>query len=169
MTLDDLLYYLPDEILSLLTKCAITPQNPEWHPEAPNAKVPHNVLSHIQLVCDRAAKTEDINFLLAGLFHDLGKVEATTKNNKGNWSAYGHEFVSAKLVIRHEDWIERLGGNSKMIYEIVKEHMRAKSLNEMRESKRQEFQLNCYHNEILEFTKFDDMSNLTQEELHRYD
>ena len=150
----------PHEIKRLLVKCMETPQSPKWHPEG-------DVFEHTGIVYHRARKTGDINLAIAALFHDLGKVEATrpSRNTKGSWSAYGHEFISARLVDKHKNWIELEGGDYEKIREIVKLHMKIKLIDEMRPHKRRALQENPIYPELCQFTDCDNMKTLTKEEL----
>ena len=69
-------------------------QRRDHHPEG-------NVLKHTIAVTNRALRTGDIDFALSALFHDIGK-DSTAKLHpkKGFWTHYGHEKVSAKLVLK---------------------------------------------------------------------
>lgn len=167
-TWEELVSSAPKEIQDILKKCEVTPQSREWHPEAPNAEVPHNVLAHIRIVFDRARESGDINLALAAFFHDLGKADTTALNAKGTWSAHGHERVSRKLAQKYSGWIEEMGGDPEEVAEIVGQHMRIQQFPNMRSSKKEEMRQNRYFNKIQQFTKFDDMQNLTDDELNRY-
>ena len=101
-------------------------QRRDHHPEG-------NVLKHTIAVTNRALRTGDIDFALAALFHDIGK-DSTAKLHpkKGFWTHYGHEKVSAKLVLKYKKWIKSMGGNVADIYYIVKQHMRMKVFDKMK-------------------------------------
>jgi len=165
LAFDKIIKIVPEEIKQILEKCEQTPQSKTWHPEGPNEKVPHNVLIHIRIVYERARKSRDLNYALAALFHDLGKAETTRPNKRGGWGTYGHEFVSARLVIKHQDWISRQGGDVDLIHDIVIGHMKVKLMGEMRQSKQEEFKKKPNYQKIKEFSEFDNMTNLTPEEL----
>lgn len=164
-TFNQMYQMAPVEIQKLLDRCAQTPQTPKWHPEAPNDKVPHNVLKHTKIVYERARKSGDINLAVAALFHDLGKVDATKKNKHGSWSSYGHEFISARLVDAHKKWIGSIGAKFMRVYEIVENHMKIKLMSDMRPSKQQEVRNLESYNDLLKFTDFDNMKTLTAEEM----
>ena len=104
-------------------------QRRDAHPEG-------NVLKHTIAVTNRALRTGDIDFALAALFHDIGK-DSTAKLHpkKGFWTHYGHEHVSAKLVLKYKKWIKSQGGNVLDIYYIVKQHMRMKVFDKMKWTK----------------------------------
>lgn len=167
-TWEELAYSAPTEIQILLKNAESTPQNPVWHPEAPAAKVPHNVLAHMRIVYDRAVTSGDLNLAIAAFFHDIGKVDTTAPNRHGSYSAIGHEIVSAKLVKKYSDWISELGANPEEVYQIVDQHMRIKQYDQMKPSKRRQFDLNPYIEKFNKFTEFDNMKTLTDEELNRY-
>ena len=69
-------------------------------------------MKHTIAVTNRALRTGDIDFALAALFHDIGK-DSTAKLHpkKGFWTHYGHEKVSAKIVLKYKKWIKSMGGN----------------------------------------------------------
>ncbi len=158
LSFDEIIKIVPEEIKNLLEKCEQTPQSKTWHPEG-------NVLIHIRIVYERARKSGDLNYALAALFHDLGKVETTRPNKRGSWGSYGHEFVSARLVLKYQDWISHQGGDVDRVHGIVLGHMKIKMMGEMRPSKREEFKKNPYYDDLNEFTEFDNMRTLTPEEL----
>jgi len=101
-------------------------QRRDFHPEG-------NVLKHTIAVTNRALRTGDIDFALSALFHDIGK-DSTAKLHpkKGFWTHYGHEKVSAKLVLKYKKWIKSMGGNVADIYYIVSQHTRMKVFDKMK-------------------------------------
>ena len=159
-TFNELYDLAPTEIKDYIDRCERTPQSPDWHPEG-------DVKNHIKIVYNRARKTGDINLALAAFFHDLGKADVTkpSTSTPGSWSAHGHERVSARLVDKYANWIEELGGNSDEVYDIVKQHMRIKQYNVMRPHKRKAMEEDPLFPKYQQFTQFDDMQTLTQDEL----
>ena len=160
-TFDELYATAPQELKDYIDKCDDTPQGTDWHPEG-------CVGIHIRLVYDRARASGDINLALAAFLHDLGKVDTTAPNKRGGWSAHGHERVSARLAYKHRQWIGSIGGKSAKVKEIVYQHMRIKQMDRMRPVKQKAMRENPYYSELQQFTKFDDMQTLTQDELNRY-
>lgn len=148
----------PAEIQKLLDKCADTPQSEKWHPEG-------DVLKHTKIVYERAKKTGDLNIAIAAIFHDLGKVKTTKKNKHGFWAAHGHEFVSARIVEQHKKWIKSIGGDHTIIKDIVENHMKIKQMDRMRPHKQQALREHKVYDHLIEFTKCDDMKNLSEDEL----
>lgn len=142
----------PAEIKEYIDRCEKTFQSAQWHPEG-------NCARHIRIVFNRAKRTEDVNLMLAAFFHDLGKADVTRQHPtiRDKWSAHGHEVVSARLAEKYRNWIERMGGDFDIIYYLVKEHMRAKNLNEMKPAKAEAFKNHPYFNLMLQFNEFDDM------------
>lgn len=167
LTFEKLVSKAPEDIKNILIRSEETPQSGKWHPEAPNDKVPHNVLKHIKIVYNRALKTGDLDLVLTAFFHDLGKAKTTRPSRKtqGSWSSYGHELESTKIVERHKAWIEELGGNYNRIHDLVKFHMKIKLMSEMRSNKQKELRENPYFEDLLKFSEFDNMKTLTEEEL----
>lgn len=151
-TFQDFYDAAPKVIQEYIDAAANVKQSILWHPEG-------DVKTHINIVFNRAKRTGDINFMLAALFHDLGKVDKTVKHPTipGKYSAHGHEVVSARLVKRYRDWIEELGGDYDIVYYIVSQHMRVKHIEEMRPFKREAFRKEKYFDLVHQFSEFDDM------------
>jgi hypothetical protein len=148
---DEILIILPSEIKEVLKLCQNTQQTFKWHPEG-------NVLTHTKIVYNRACKTKNINFIIAAIFHDLGKPSVTKFVPPDKWPAHGHEFVSARYVEKHKEWIENMGCDYELVHYIVKNHMRAKQINEMRLTKREAFKNEKFFPEVEKFSSFDDMT-----------
>lgn len=148
---------LKDRILALNT----IPQSKSWHPEG-------NVLIHTTIVVNRAKKSNNINLLLAALFHDIGKFETTKPNNKGGFSAHGHEDFSAKSVDKFSSWIKSIeGADIETIKWIVLNHMRIKFFNEMKTKKQRQLQEHPAFDLLLQFKEFDTMKTLNTIEVHQ--
>jgi len=110
------------EFFPELMACAGVPQSPVHHPEG-------DVFEHTMLVIDcaaalRARALQPLNFMLAALTHDLGKVVATQIGSDGKITAYGHETAGLPLCERQ---MRRLTSNAKTIeyvLNMMKLHMR---------------------------------------------
>jgi hypothetical protein len=121
---------LPQELKEVFEQLKNTPQREDYHPEGSSYE-------HIKLVFNEALKTNDINLIIAALFHDLGKASTTKIGPKGFPISYGHEFVSAKYVQKYDYWIKNMGGDPELIYYIVSNHMRLHMFSQMRKTKQQ--------------------------------
>lgn len=85
--------FYEDEIFELipeLKKCKGFNQNNEWHI--------YDVYNHILHVVDSLPM--DYNLRLAGLFHDIGKPQTYTEDEKGIGHFYGHWDASKELFIK---------------------------------------------------------------------
>lgn len=123
-------------------------QDPIWHPEG-------HTRIHIELVTNRLHNAYgDINLVLAGLFHDLGKVDATKWNGE-TWTAGGHEIISTDIVWCFKNWIIEMGGDVEIVSFIVKNHMRIKYLSDFKMSKKIEFIEHEYFDYVLKFNSAD--------------
>jgi len=110
----------PDLIKDILEGLKQHKETPKYHPEG-------DAYTHIKTVVERLEQTGDINLILAGFFHDLGKLEAAQPSDDGDFNtSYGHEDISSRWVIKYKDWIEELGGNPYIVGDIVKNHMKIK-------------------------------------------
>ena len=120
ITWDHIINTAPDIIRNILEGLKDHKENPEYHPE-------ENAYNHIKIVTERLIKTGDMDLIMAGFFHDLGKLGTAQKSEDGDWnSSHGHENVSSQLVLRYKDWIEEMGANPYVVNEIVKNHMKIK-------------------------------------------
>ena len=156
---NDMLSILPDEILDILNKCKSVPQRSDYHPEAPDDAVPHNVYAHIKIVFERSLETHDINFLLISIFHDLGKLLITKLNDKGFYSSSGHEMVSVRFVEKWKDWIKEQGADYDVVHFVTKNHMKMRILHQMKRHKREAFMAEKYYPEVKQFSVYDEMLN----------
>jgi len=140
---------LPSDLKKRVYNLKNFDQRRDAHPEG-------NVLKHTIAVTNRALKTGDIDFALSALFHDIGK-DSTAKIHpkKGFWTHYGHEKVSAQLVLKHKKWIQSMGGDVDDIHYIVKQHMRMKVFDKMKWTKQDKMRKDKAFGKLQKFTKFD--------------
>lgn len=148
----------PRNITDLLVKCNKTEQSPIHHPEG-------NVLKHTMIVFNRAKKHNDVNLMLAAIFHDLGKPDTTKLNKRGEWSAHGHEELSTEIVEKNRKWIEQKGGDFDLVHFLVSNHMRIGRFDEMRKSKQEKLKNHKFFDKLLTFSELDNMKTLSKEEL----
>lgn len=141
----------PKSLKKIIDSTKSIEQNPIWHMEG-------NVFTHIRLVTNRLGNAyhNDINLLLAGFFHDLGKVDTTEWDNvKGSWTARGHEDISVQYVDEYKIWIKEQGGDISVIKNIVQNHMRIKYIDEFRLQNKIELIENPNLKDILKFNSAD--------------
>jgi len=148
-TFRDIYNAIPSDLKKRVMNLKNFDQRRDAHPEG-------NVLKHTIAVTNRALKTGDIDFALSALFHDIGK-DSTAKIHpkKGFWTHYGHEKVSAQLVLKHKKWIQSLGGDVDDIHYIVKNHMRMKVFDKMRWHKQDKMRKDKAFGKLQKFTTFD--------------
>jgi predicted HD phosphohydrolase len=158
-TFKEVLKILPKDVKDIIEICKDVEQNPKWHPEG-------SVYNHIKIVVDRAIESGNINFIIAALFHDLGKAY-TTKLKDGRWTSYGHENVSTKIVDNHKDWISKYADFDLVRY-LVSHHMKIQLIDKMRPSKVEAMKENPFYPELEKFTMFDEMKDLTPEQIKSY-
>ena len=155
---DFLVEHAPPIARDYIDRLHTIPQSANWHPEG-------NVEIHTKIVLMRATWFKDNHLVLAALFHDLGKVDTTQPNGKGGYSAHGHEDVSAQLVAHHAEWIRSLGCNADKVEWIVKQHMRVKYLDEMKQKKKMELVSHMWFPSLCDFKSCDDMTSLDGAEI----
>lgn len=150
-TFEELIALLPPELQERLEKLKANPERTDYHPEG-------NTYDHIEIVTERLMTTGDIDLIIAGLFHDMFKLETTRLNPKnGQLCAFGHEKGSAKLVLIHSDFIRKMGGDVDIVYGIVNNHMRIKQYNKMKQIKQQKLDELPYIKKLKVFALADSM------------
>ena len=147
---DNIINKFPSDLKKRILNLKNVDQRKDFHPEG-------DVLTHTKLVFNRLAKvTDDIDILLAAVFHDIGKDSTTAINPKtGKLSAIGHEKVSASLVNFHQDVIKDLGGDPQMVHDIVLNHMKIHQIDKMRPFKQDKFRsIDCF-DKLVKFSQSD--------------
>lgn len=140
---------LPQEIKDTLKILEETPQRADYHPEG-------NCLEHVKLVFYEALKTNDVNLVIAAIFHDLGKAYTTKMGPKGFPISYGHEHWSAKFVLEYQNWIDyAAGGDSEIVYYLVSNHMRIHLYDKMRMTKQNEMKSHPHFELLKKFGEID--------------
>ena len=147
---DNIINKFPSDLKKRILNLKNVDQRRDFHPEG-------DVLTHTKLVFDRLDNvTDDIDILLAAIFHDIGKDSTTAINPRtGKLSAIGHEKVSASLVNFHQDVIKDFGGDPQIVHDIVLNHMRIHQIDDMRPFKQDKFRnIECF-NKLDKFSKAD--------------
>lgn len=122
------------EFFPELEACIGVPQNPAYHPEG-------DVFEHTMLVVDCAARLraramQPRAFMIAALFHDLGKAVATEMREDGKITAYGHEVLGLNTV---KTQMLRLSSDQKLlkyVLNLTELHMRPNRLAENHSKKK---------------------------------
>lgn len=146
---------LPKKIIDDLKN---TSQDPKWHPEG-------NVYNHTKLVFNAVLKNfgNDEGLLLSGLFHDLGKIDATksiVKNGIKKIVAYGHEFKSLAYIDTYFHLFSDDVDLKDRVHAITKNHMRAHMYIKgtlKNPAKRKAFEDDKFFADYMKFAKCDDM------------
>lgn len=132
----DLANRTPRSLSMLLMKLRTITEAQETHPE-------ENVLQHTKIVVERLMKTGDPDLIMAGLFHDLGKWHTKKYHPLIEANVFpNHEKVSASFVENFSDYIEDFGANTKMVENIVLNHVRFKQFENMKEETKSEISNN---------------------------
>ncbi len=116
---EDFFGRLPQELRTALENME---QNPKWHAEGP-------VSEHVRLVFNIARdKYKDLNLMVASVFHDLGKIDATTvivHEGKEYISSKGHADFATKYIDELIHLFEDLDIDVDLIKFVCAHHMRA--------------------------------------------
>lgn len=150
-TFEELVLLAPKDIQDRLEELKILVERPDYHPEP-------NCYEHIKIVTSRLMKTGDIDLILAGLYHDIGKRETVKTNPRSGFPMTpGHEHIAAKLVERDKEFVRSMGANVKNVQEITKYHMKMKQMSRMRPVKQQTVKDLKTYDKLCIFTKADSM------------
>ena len=150
-TFEELLVLVPEEIKMLIEGLKQLRERPDFHPE-------ENCWIHVKIVTERLITTGDIDLIIAGLFHDCGKLVMNKTNPKSGFpTAPGHDKFGAEKVIAHKEWVSEMGADPEMVAEICAQHMRIKQIGEMKPAKQKAMRdLKCF-DKLCIFEKADDM------------
>lgn len=134
MTFLDLIKTAPPVILRKLEQLKFLRERPDFHPE-PSA------FHHIQIVTDRLIPLGDPDLFLAGVLHDICKLDTVKMNEKTGFpTSPGHDQAAFDLILSSSsitDWIRENGGDEVNVAIICKGHMRFHQLGDMRPAKRE--------------------------------
>lgn len=147
----ELIYSLPEEVRKRFFSLWKIPQRADFHPEG-------NTLKHVIMVVKRAMHSypNDMNIILSALFHDIGKDVTFAINSKtGQPTAYGHEEKSGDLVNQCADWIRSKGGDPEVVEFIVRNHMKAHKMDQMRPFKQEALRAHPNFPDLERFEKLD--------------
>lgn len=134
MRFEDIIKDAPLVIQIKLEQLKTLRERPDFHPEP-------STFHHIEIVTNRLSLTGDPDLLMAGVLHDICKLDCKTINPKTGFSTSpGHDKEACELI--HNDreirqWITDNGGDWRKVAGIVFGHMRFHQLGAMREFKRE--------------------------------
>lgn len=153
-TFEELVALAPQDIKDELERLKTYKEDSRYHPES-------SAYEHIKIVTTRLITTGDIDLIMAGVFHDIGKLQAAEKTleKEGKFRAFGHEFIGAKYVEKDSEFIASMGADVDVVYSIVINHMRMKQMDKMKSSKVEDLKALPTFGKLSIFTKADDMLN----------
>jgi len=151
-TFEELWNRLPQLIRDACSKCE---QDKVYHKEG-------NVDVHIKLVFEWANQNyNDVDLLLAAIFHDLGKPETQRfkeKEGRIRISNIGHETKCDFYIDKYFELYSDVSTNKEKVSEICNNHMKAHVYNDgtmSKPSKRKAFEDLKYFEDIIKFSNCD--------------
>ena len=151
-TFEELWDRLPQLIKDACAKCE---QNAKYHPEI-------WVDKHIKQVFEYANENyDDVDLLLAAIFHDLGKPETQRFKEKDGVikiSNIGHETKCDFYIDKYFDFFSDISTNKEKVSEICNNHMKAHVYNDgsmSKTAKRKAFEDLTYFEDIIKFSNCD--------------
>ena len=136
MTFQHLIESAPHAIKRKLEQLKFLRERPDYHPE-PSA------FAHIQIVTERLIPTGDPNLIMAGVLHDICKLDTVKMNEKTGWpTSPGHDDAAYALITDDgniQSWIRMQSADVHTVANICKAHMRFHQTGQMREAKRESY------------------------------
>ena len=135
MTFQQLISTAPPIVQSKLEELKTLRERPDYHPEP-------STFHHIEIVTNRLIQTGDPDLIMAGILHDICKLDCKKINPKtGHPTSPGHDQAAFDLIFTSssiKDWIRNNGGDEVNVALICKGHMRFHQLGDMRPFKRED-------------------------------
>jgi hypothetical protein len=133
MTFQEIIKDAPLIVQRKLEQLKFLRERPDYHPEP-------STFHHIEIVTDRLIQTEDPDLIMAGILHDICKLDCKVINPKtGQPTSPGHDKASHDLIMKDmgiQQWITKNGADFIKVAGIVLGHMRFHQLGKMRPFKR---------------------------------
>ena len=124
----------PPIILKKLEDLKGLRERPDYHPEP-------STFHHIEIVTNRLIPTGNTDLILAGVLHDICKLDCVRVNPKnGHPTSPGHDVAAFDLIMETpsiQNWIKGMGADPRKVALICLGHMRFHQLGQMREFKRE--------------------------------
>ena len=144
----------PTSVMSRLEALKGLKERSDFHPEA-------NTFEHIKIVTERLILTNDIDLIFSGVLHDLFKHDTACINPKNGFiTCPGHDIDVADFIQSNKEvneWIKSFGADPEVVMNLCKDHMRFKQFEEMRDSKKKEFQSRPHWKKLVVLGAADDM------------
>lgn len=136
ITFQQLIESAPRIIKRKLEQLKFLRERPDFHPEK-------SCFEHIRIVTERLIDTNDPDLILAGVLHDICKLDTVRENPKTGWpTSPGHDQEAHSLIMKDpsgeiNEWITSFGADTITVANICLNHMRFHQLPNMRPQKRE--------------------------------
>jgi hypothetical protein len=153
-TFNDIINGLPHHFWNKLQDLKTMRERPDFHPE-------ENVFEHIRIVTERCINFGDPDLIMAGIFHDIHKLDTAKVNPKSGWpTSPGHDKWAQKTIEKDKDvrqFIIDFGADPDIVAGICGQHMRIHQINQMKPAKQKTMIDLPFFNKLAAFSAFDDM------------
>jgi hypothetical protein len=133
MNFIELISTAPQIVKEKLEQLKTLRERPDYHPEP-------STFHHIEIVTERLMQTGDPDLIMAGVLHDICKLDCKRINPKtGNPTSPGHDTAAFDLIKETpaiQSWITDNGADPHIVAHICLGHMRFHQLGQMRPAKR---------------------------------
>ena len=134
MTFETLISTAPSIIKQKLEALKTLRERPDYHPEP-------STFHHIEIVTTRLSLTNDPDLIMAGVLHDICKLDCKQINPKtGHSTSPGHDIASFDLIKETpsiQNWISDNSADPHIVAHICLAHMRFHQIGQMRPFKRE--------------------------------
>jgi hypothetical protein len=133
MTFQEIIKDAPQIVKDKLEQLKTLRERPDYHPEP-------STFHHIEIVTNRLILTANIDLIIAGVLHDICKLDCKTINPKtGHPTSPGHDVAAFDLIMETpsiQSWTRDMGADPRKVAHICLGHMRFHQLGQMRPFKR---------------------------------
>ena len=154
MTFNDIISTLPQHMFNKLNDLKTLRERPDFHPE-PSA------FHHIEIVTNRCIEFGDRDLIMAGIFHDIHKLDTMKINPKsGHPTSPGHDSWARKTIQTDPDvrkFITDFGADPDTVAGLCGQHMRMHQLSQMKPTKQKMMMDLPFFDKLAVFATFDDM------------
>lgn len=134
MNFEKLIETSPAIVKKKLEELKTLRERPDYHPEP-------STFHHIEIVVNRLIQTGDPDLIMAGMLHDICKLDCAKINPRnGHPTSPGHDIAAFDLIKetpKIQQWIMDNGADPHIVAHICLGHMRFHQLGSMRPFKRE--------------------------------
>lgn len=130
-TFENVVNLFPQKVKNLLETNKLLREREDYHPE-------ENAWMHIKIVTERGISTGIPELIFAGLFHDITKfMDHTIHPVSGHPTSLYHDLNGAEVASKYVNIFGKNKADVDTVIWLCSQHMRVKTIKEMRPKKRE--------------------------------